>query len=318
MAARAAPTCSTRTGSTTCSAPWPPSARGARPASGCRGGGLTTTSFEQTGISSAVIDDAVDGAPAAITFMDWHTMLASSQRARRSPAWTARATSPSTPRWSASTAARPASCARTRPWTWCARAMPRTTPEQELAAVRRAPATACRGGPDGDARHGRDARRRWSSCATLESRGELVTRILLPFTIEPDTPEELWEIYARRRAEHGRRWRAGVAKFFIDGVIDSGTGWLVEPDTEGDGRVVVLARRRPVPPGGGASSPRAGFQCVTHATGDRGVREALDTYARPGAAPGCATGSSTSRRSSLTTCRGSPPRGWSPRCRPST
>jgi len=27
-----------------------------------------------------------------------------------------------------------------------------------------------------------------------------------------------------------------VAKFFIDGVIDSGTGWLVEPDSEGDGR----------------------------------------------------------------------------------
>jgi predicted amidohydrolase YtcJ len=29
-----------------------------------------------------------------------------------------------------------------------------------------------------------------------------------------------------------------------------------------------------------------GFQCVTHATGDRGVREALDTYAQAGAAPG--------------------------------
>jgi hypothetical protein len=30
----------------------------------------------------------------------------------------------------------------------------------------------------------------------LESPGDLVTRILLPFTIEPDTPEEMWEAYA--------------------------------------------------------------------------------------------------------------------------
>jgi predicted amidohydrolase YtcJ len=119
----------------------------------------------------------------------------------------------------------------------------------------------------------------------LESRGELITRILLPFTIEPDTPEEMWEIYAQARGEHGRRWRAGVAKFFIDGVIDSGTGWLVEPDSEGEGQASfwpdVDRYRRAV-----AFFASRGFQCVTHATGDRGVREALDTYAQAGAAPG--------------------------------
>ena len=119
----------------------------------------------------------------------------------------------------------------------------------------------------------------------LESRGDLVTRILTPFTIEPDTPEELWEAYARAGREHGRRWRAGVAKFFIDGVIDSGTGWLVEPDTAGDGQASfwpdVDRYRRAV-----AFFASRGFQCVTHATGDRGVREALDTYAKAGAAPG--------------------------------
>src|SRR6202012_1029284 len=52
----------------------------------------------------------------------------------------------------------------------------------------------------------------------LESRGDLVTRIITPFTIEPDTPEEMWERYGAAGGEHGRRWRAGVAKVFIDGV----------------------------------------------------------------------------------------------------
>jgi hypothetical protein len=33
----------------------------------------------------------------------------------------------------------------------------------------------------------------------------------------------------------GERWRTGVAKLFIDGGIDSRTGWLVEPDSEGAG-----------------------------------------------------------------------------------
>ena len=121
--------------------------------------------------------------------------------------------------------------------------------------------------------------------ATLESRGDLVTRILAPFTIHPDTPEELWEVYAACGEARGRRWRAGVAKFFIDGVIDSGTGWLVAPDSEDAGREPfwpdVDRYRRAV-----KFFAQRGFQCVTHATGDRGVREALNAYEGAGAAPG--------------------------------
>jgi predicted amidohydrolase YtcJ len=43
-----------------------------------RGWGLDYNVFEQTGISAEVIDQAVGGAPAALTFMDFHTLLASS------------------------------------------------------------------------------------------------------------------------------------------------------------------------------------------------------------------------------------------------
>jgi predicted amidohydrolase YtcJ len=94
-----------------------------------------------------------------------------------------------------------------------------------------------------------------------------------------------WGAFAPHRDEHGARWRAGNAKFFIDGVIDSGTGWLYEPDSEGDG----LAPFWPDPQhyrDAVRFFAERGYRCATHATGDRGVREALDAYRAAGAAPG--------------------------------
>jgi predicted amidohydrolase YtcJ len=68
-------------------------------------------------------------------------------------------------------------------------------------------------------------------------------------------------------------------------VIDTGPGWLYEPDTQGDGTLPFWPDpdryARAV-----ALFAGAGFQCATHATGDRAVRAALDAYAAVGAAPG--------------------------------
>jgi predicted amidohydrolase YtcJ len=247
-----------------------------------RGWGLDYNVFEQTGISAGVIDEAVGGAAAALTFMDFHTLLASSAALAVAGV--------DGPRSFAEHAE--VVCIDGRPtgelrenaaMELVRRAMPVPTAEEEyeLCAnhLRRLAAVGLTGTHAMDGTLESLARLR-----TLESRGDLVTRILVPFTIEPDTPEEMWEAYAAAGAEHGRRWRAGVAKFFIDGVIDSGTGWLVDPDTEGDGREAfwpaVDRYRRAV-----RFFTERGFQCVTHATGDRGVREALDTYAAAGAAP---------------------------------
>ena len=58
----------------------------------------------------------------------------------------------------------------------------------------------------------------------LEANGDLVTCLIPPFWIKPDTPEEQWEIFAAHRDASESRWRRRVAKFFIDGVIDTGTG----------------------------------------------------------------------------------------------
>lgn len=115
----------------------------------------------------------------------------------------------------------------------------------------------------------------------LEGEDRLAVRHLLALLQEPETTFEAMKRDAALGAEHGRLWRVGAAKFFIDGVLDTGTSWLEEPDLQGDGlqqlwpdharyeRAVKLFAD-------------AGVQCVTHATGDRAVRAALDAYRAAG------------------------------------
>jgi predicted amidohydrolase YtcJ len=119
---------------------------------------------------------------------------------------------------------------------------------------------------------------------TLEGNGDLTIRMIMPLWQKPDTPFDTMREQIELRDVRGRRWRGGTAKFFIDGVIESGTAWLVGPDTKGDGlhpfwpeperyqKAVTLFAQ-------------AGFQCITHAVGDMAVRYALDTYEAAGAAP---------------------------------
>jgi predicted amidohydrolase YtcJ len=60
-------------------------------------------------------------------------------------------------------------------------------------------------------------------------------------------------------------------------VVETGTAWLEEPDTRGDGNEAFW----PDPARYAATVGRfadAGFQCITHAVGDRAVRAALDAY----------------------------------------
>ncbi len=117
--------------------------------------------------------------------------------------------------------------------------------------------------------------------AELEARGELTLRCVVPVLIEPGTGDEEIETLLGLRDRGGRRWRAGAAKFFIDGVVDTGTAWLFEEGPHGEGTepfwpdprryAEVVAR-----------FARAGFQCATHAIGDRAVAAALDAYREAG------------------------------------
>ncbi len=152
----------------------------------------------------------------------------------------------------------------------------------------------------------------------LEANGDLVTRMVMPFWSQPDTPEEVWEEYARHRTERGERWRMGVAKLFIDGVIDTGHG---------------LARGRPTPRATGSSrsgptststsapstSSRArAFRSSPTPPATAACARRWTPTSAPAPRPGSSIASSTSRRCSPKTCPASPPRASSRRCRPST
>ena len=92
--------------------------------------------------------------------------------------------------------------------------------------------------------------------------------------------DEVADLIAQRD-RRGRRWRGGLIKLYHDGVIDTGTGWLYEPDTLGDGTAPFWPRpqryREVV-----ADYARAGFQIATHAIGDRAVGQTIDAYLAAG------------------------------------
>jgi hypothetical protein len=115
----------------------------------------------------------------------------------------------------------------------------------------------------------------------LEARGDLTVRMLMPMHQPPSITDEEVEERLAVVGEHGRLWRAGTAKFFLDGVLESGTAWLVDPGPGGAngtpfwpdvGRYAELVRR----------FTAAGFSAITHAVGDGAVRGALDAYEAAG------------------------------------
>ncbi len=119
----------------------------------------------------------------------------------------------------------------------------------------------------------------------LEANGDLTTRAIVSFWQSPETGFDELERRLPFRRERGRLWRGGVAKFFLDGVVETGTAWLLAPDSRGAGTQPFWED----PKRYGAAVARyagAGFQCVTHAIGDRAVREVLDVYKAVGAAKG--------------------------------
>jgi predicted amidohydrolase YtcJ len=121
----------------------------------------------------------------------------------------------------------------------------------------------------------------FSFLTELEALDGLTLRMIVPLWVKPEHDEDTLADLLGRREATGRLWRGGVAKFFIDGVVETGTAWLEEPDSQGDGTAAFW----PEPERYAATVARfadAGFQCATHAVGDRAVRAALDAYRAAG------------------------------------
>jgi predicted amidohydrolase YtcJ len=119
----------------------------------------------------------------------------------------------------------------------------------------------------------------------LEANGDLTCRVVVPLWQEPRMTLSEMRDQLPFKSARGRLWRGGAAKFFIDGVIETGTGWLVEPDTRGQGSHPTWPEPERYAEAVSLFAG-AGFQCITHAVGDRAVQAALDAYEAAGAAPG--------------------------------
>lgn len=118
----------------------------------------------------------------------------------------------------------------------------------------------------------------------LEENGDLTCRVVVPLWQKPDMTMSEMRDQLPLHDERGHLWRGGAAKFFIDGVIETGTGWLIEPDSHGQGRNPFWADPNYYAEAVGLFA-KAGFQCITHAVGDRAVRAALDAYEAAMGAP---------------------------------
>lgn len=239
--------------------------------------------FDEVGISASAIDDAVAGCPALLTFLDFHTALASTAALAA-----ARVDGPRRFGEGAEIV-----CVDGRPTgelreqaaiSVVLDVVPQRSEEQLLAAYRDTfrkmnecgltGAHVMLGGPA-----------LLDTCRELEERGWLSMRLVMPMHQEPTIADDEIERRLPLLGAHGRRWRCGSAKFFIDGVVETGTAWLLAPDTSGRGTdpfwpdperfSEVVAR-----------FAGAGFPCVTHAIGDRAARFTLDVYRAAGAAPG--------------------------------
>ncbi len=247
------------------------------------GWGLEYGVFDDVPVSSSAIESAVDGAPALVTFFDQHTALAS-RRALDLAGVDGSRTFAEGAEVVLLDGQASGELREDAAIDLVRRMLPRLSEEERYARIReRQRSFAAAGLTSAHAMDG--SPRTHDLLRELEANGDLLLRTVSPFWVKPETPFEEMEEWLPLRDAHGDLWRGGVAKFFIDGVIDTGTGWLYEPDTLGDGTAPFWPD-----PDRYARAVRlfaeAGFQCTTHATGDYGVRAALDAYRAAGAAPG--------------------------------
>jgi predicted amidohydrolase YtcJ len=236
--------------------------------------------FRESGIRADAIEAEVDGRPALVNFFDGHTALASFEGLRRAGV--------GGPREFAENAevvcdpdGRPTGALlELGAMTLVRDAVPEWTRAERLDAYAGTLRTLNSVGLTGvhvmlgDPELLDDVRE-------LERRGELTLRMVVPMHFDPSTDEAEIERRLALPDEAGRLWRSGTAKFFLDGVMESGTAWQTEPGpgganaapfwTEVD-RYADLVRR----------CTEAGFACITHAVGDGAVRAALDAYEAAG------------------------------------
>ena len=116
--------------------------------------------------------------------------------------------------------------------------------------------------------------------ATLNTLGHLSLRVYVPYSVTPkSSPEDLIEAVAMRDNYRNQMVRSGAVKFFMDGVIESYTGLLLQayadrPDCLGDALYSEEHFAHMA-----TEADRLGLQIFVHVIGDGAVRRALTGFA---------------------------------------
>lgn len=235
------------------------------------------------GFEHRMFDDAAAGRPVLVHSFDLHTAYASAEALRRAGI--------TGPRSFADTSSivcdetgRPTGELRERAAvTLVLDAQPELTPEQKRA--RYTGAIAKQNSVGITAIHQMDGDPETiATFAELEQAGLLSLHVAIHSVLTPASDPDYLQELLRLPRPRGRRWRADGVKFWIDGVVETGTAWLETPDTDGGGTVSMWPEA-----GHYARTARdfhdAGYRIATHAIGDRAAREVLDVY---GTLPGSA------------------------------
>ena len=112
----------------------------------------------------------------------------------------------------------------------------------------------------------------------LEARGEMVLRVYVPFLVYPEMKPDVLSEAVEMRSASTSKVRGGLVKFFMDGVIETGTGLLLN-DYEGRPGWRGTAQFEPEHFTELAlEADKHGLQIAVHCTGDGAVRRVLDSY----------------------------------------
>lgn len=159
------------------------------------------------------------------------------------------------------------------------RLIPEPTKEEKLAALRAGMKEAARWGVS--CAHGLGGEfEELELFEQINQEGSQTLRLVVAMWIdEPGPKEKDFEAYARTSAKHHDNWLAvrGV-KLMLDGVIDSGTGAMLQPyEDQGDNRGKLFWEpedyKKAV-----LEFSRRGIQVSTHSIGDRAIRLTLEAY----------------------------------------
>ena len=157
--------------------------------------------------------------------------------------------------------------------------VPEPTPEETLAALRQGLREAARVGVVRV--HGMGGEfEALDLLDRLRREGSLTARFSVAMWVDsPGPTDKEWKAYEDARAKYQDEWLSlGGIKLMLDGVIDSGTGAMLDPyESQRDNRGKLFwepeAFKKAV-----AEINAKGLQVSTHAIGDAAIRLALDAY----------------------------------------